>query len=111
MQFNEDMRKSTYNSAKIILTLLVVIAHSTRMYTGYGAFTPVCSSYVLNVPKGVVFIAGLFALMSFAIELCQYQFALGHAETEDIIHNTLGSFIGAIIWQIKTKFSTQGAVK
>ena len=55
MQSNEDMRKSTYNSAKIILTLLVVIAHSTRMYTGYGAFTPVRSSYVLSVLSALIY--------------------------------------------------------
>ena len=35
-------------------------------------------------------------LLSLAIELCQYIFGVGVTETEDVILNTLGSFLGAL---------------
>lgn len=38
----------------------------------------------------------LFALASLGIEYTQYQFGLGLAETDDVIHNTLGTLLGAI---------------
>lgn len=38
----------------------------------------------------------IFFFASVAIELCQYGFGLGTAETDDVIHNTLGAWLG--IW-------------
>lgn len=35
------------------------------------------------------------ALLSAGIEVLQYRFALGFAETDDVIHNTLGALLGA----------------
>lgn len=37
-----------------------------------------------------------FALISICIECCQYRFGLGLAETDDLIHNTLGVVLGAL---------------
>lgn len=42
----------------------------------------------------------LFALLSAGIEVCQYHFALGQAEVDDVIHNTLGTLIGAMVSSI-----------
>lgn len=42
----------------------------------------------------------LFALLSAGIEVCQYYFALGQAEVDDVIHNTLGTLIGAMVSSI-----------
>lgn len=50
--------------------------------------------------KKVLFVAGLLALVSVGIEFCQYQFALGQAEVDDVIHNTLGALIGALVCTI-----------
>ena len=47
--------------------------------------------------KRIIFVTILFALMSVAIEFCQYHFALGQAEADDVIHNTLGALIGALV--------------
>lgn len=47
--------------------------------------------------KRIIFVTILFALMSVAIEFCQYHFALGQAETDDVIHNTLGALIGSLV--------------
>lgn len=47
--------------------------------------------------KRIIFVTILFALVSLAIEFCQYHFALGQAEADDVIHNTLGALIGALI--------------
>ena len=43
----------------------------------------------------------LFALLSMRIEYTQLCYALGESEIDDVIHNTLGAFIGIcpIIWQ------------
>lgn len=44
----------------------------------------------------VVLVPCIFALVSIGIEYTQYRFALGLAETDDVIHNTLGTLIGAL---------------
>lgn len=53
--------------------------------------------------KKVILTVALFALLSAGIEFCQYHFALGQAEVDDVIHNTLGAFIGALICTIPFK--------
>lgn len=37
------------------------------------------------------------ALFSLAIEICQYVFALGYSDIDDLIFNTLGALTGAVI--------------
>ena len=54
--------------------------------------------------KRVILIAVLFALVSAGIEFCQYHFALGQAEVDDVIHNALGALIGALISTIPVKW-------
>ena len=60
--------------------------------------------------KRVILVALLFALVSAGIEFCQYHFALGQAEVDDVIHNTLGALIGALISTIPIK-RKQGKLK
>lgn len=45
----------------------------------------------------ILLVAIVFALLSAGIEVCQYHFALGQAETDDVIHNALGAWIGAAV--------------
>lgn len=40
---------------------------------------------------------GVGFLLSLTIEVSQYLFRLGYAETDDVIHNTLGTAIGALL--------------
>ena len=54
--------------------------------------------------KRVILVALLFALVSAGIEFCQYHFALGQAEVDDVIHNALGALIGALISTIPVKW-------
>lgn len=54
--------------------------------------------------KRVILVAVLFALVSVGIEFCQYHFALGQAEIDDVIHNALGALIGALISTIPVKW-------
>ena len=54
--------------------------------------------------KRIILVAVLFALVSAGIEFCQYHFALGQAEVDDVIHNTLGTLIGALICTINLKW-------
>ena len=53
--------------------------------------------------KKVLFVAGLLALVSVGIEFCQYHFALGQAEVDDVIHNTVGALVGALVCTINLK--------
>lgn len=47
--------------------------------------------------------AAVFFLCSLGIELAQYRWALGSAETDDVINNTLGAVLGyaAATWKAK----------
>lgn len=60
-------------------------------------------------PKGwkqsrkVILIPLLFTLVSIGIEYAQYRFGLGLAETDDVIHNTLGTVLGFITCYIPIK--------
>ena len=58
-----------------------------------------------NRLKCLFFDVEMLAAMSVVIEFCQYRFALGIAETDDIIHNTAGALMGAIVccFQIKRR--------
>lgn len=55
------------------------------------------------LPKGwsrrrkIVLCVCVFALMSIGIECAQYILSLGQTEIDDVIHNTLGAFIGTWI--------------
>ena len=57
-----------------------------------------------SLAKRVILVAALFALVSAGIEFCQYHFALGQAEVDDMIHNALGALIGALISTIPVKW-------
>lgn len=54
--------------------------------------------------KRVILVAMLFALVSVGIEFCQYHFALGQAEIDDVIHNMLGALIGSLVCTIHIKW-------
>lgn len=58
--------------------------------------------------KKLLFVSLLFALLSAGIECGQFCFALGHAETDDVIHNTLGALTGALICCVKGKSANAG---
>ena len=47
--------------------------------------------------KKAILVTLFFAGLSAGIEYCQYRFALGQAEVDDVIHNALGAFIGAVL--------------
>lgn len=45
----------------------------------------------------VIAVTLFFALFSFVIEYAQYTYALGKAEVDDVIHNTLGAMLGSCV--------------
>lgn len=51
----------------------------------------------------IALVAILLALVSAGIEYSQYRFCMGLAETDDVIHNTLGTILGAIACSISIK--------
>lgn len=42
-------------------------------------------------------VAVLAALCSFSIEIAQYAFSIGRSSTDDLLFNTLGGFLGALL--------------
>lgn len=51
-------------------------------------------------PKHVILIG---CLCSIATEAIQYILKMGWCETDDVIHNTLGTAIGAWVWHLQSK--------
>lgn len=51
----------------------------------------------------VALITALFFLVSACIEYVQYRFGLGLAEMDDVIHNTLGALLGAMVCSMSIK--------
>ena len=51
-------------------------------------------------PKNVILIG---CLCSIATEAIQYILKMGWCETDDVIHNTLGTVIGVIVWRIQLR--------
>lgn len=56
-----------------------------------------------GLARRVLPVTALFALASAGIELCQYLFALGRVEANDVIHNALGALLGALVCMIRIK--------
>ena len=46
--------------------------------------------------KKAVLVMAVLALLSMGIEYAQFRFGLGLAETDDVIHNTLGALLGGL---------------
>lgn len=65
---------------------------------GYGIL-PTCWSR----KRRIFAITAFCALFSIGIEFCQYRFALGQAEVDDVIHNTLGAWIGAAVCTLQIR--------
>lgn len=51
-------------------------------------------------PKHVILIGCLFSI---ATEATQYLFKMGWCETDDVIHNTLGTAIGVWVWHLQSR--------
>ena len=51
----------------------------------------------------IFIVVGLLAAMSAVIEICQYRYALGVAEMDDVMHNTIGAFLGALVCCFRIK--------
>ena len=61
--------------------------------------------------KTVLIMSLLLLVFSFAIEALQYVYAMGRVETDDLIHNTLGGFIGALMGLMRLKIKLKLSVK
>lgn len=53
--------------------------------------------------KRIMLVTVLFILLSAGIEVCQYCFALGQVEADDVLHNGLGALIGSLVCIIHSK--------
>lgn len=50
-----------------------------------------------------ILVTAVFALVSIGIEYTQFHFGLGVAETDDVIHNTLGALLGSVVCSIRRR--------
>ena len=53
--------------------------------------------------RKILLVAVCFTVLSIAIEFIQYRFGLGIAEMDDVIHNALGTLLGALVFSIFVK--------
>lgn len=62
----------------------------------FGFLLSCFDSEILKKRKWIIVL--LAFLFSACVEVCQYKFALGYAEVDDVIHNTLGAAIGVFAY-------------
>lgn len=89
---------SIRDNREILRSLLLNIL----LFCPFGAaFVNLFSQHKPSASR-VSFACILGMLLSLLIEWIQYHFSLGNAEADDVICNTLGTFIGALSLPIKT---------
>lgn len=75
------------------------MALNAILFTPFGMTAATLLSQKLSAGKSVGYAVLLGFLTSATVEAAQYVFALGIAETDDLILNTLGAFFGAAhVW-------------
>ena len=79
-------------------TLLVGIILNILLYYPLGYLLPIL--FPKLKPKHVILIG---CLCSIATEATQYMLKMGWCETDDVIHNTLGTTIGMWVWMLQSK--------
>ena len=82
--------QDTSSSVGLILNIL--------LYYPIGYLLPIL--FPKLKPKHVILIG---CLCSVATEAAQYLFKMGWCETDDVIHNTLGTAIGVWVWYLQSK--------
>lgn len=63
-----------------------------------------CSLLPGRRSQNLLAVTFVLALMSIGIEYVQFRFGMGLAETDDVIHNTLGALLGALTSGMSFKF-------
>ncbi|MBP3427858.1 MAG: VanZ family protein [Clostridia bacterium] len=77
---------------------IVGILLNILLYYPLGYLLPILFSKLK--PKHIILIG---CLCSIATEATQYLLKMGWCETDDVIHNTLGTAIGVWIWHLQSK--------
>ena len=80
------------------VTPMVSIILNILLYYPLGYILPIL--FPKLKPKHVIFIG---CLCSIATEATQYLLKMGWCETDDVIHNTLGTAIGVWVWLWQSK--------
>ena len=53
--------------------------------------------------RRLLWVGGVFCLFSLGIEMTQYRLAMGQAEIDDVIHNTLGAMAGCLVCDVDSE--------
>ena len=77
---------------------MVSIILNILLYYPLGYLLPIL--FPKLKPKHVILIG---CLCSIATEATQYLLKMGWCETDDVIHNTLGTAIGVWVWHLQSK--------
>ena len=88
--FAEYFLRDASPTTSLILNIL--------LYYPLGYFLPIL--FPKLKPKHVILIGCLFSI---ATEATQYLLKIGWCETDDVIHNTLGTALGVWIWHLQSK--------
>ena len=78
-----------------------------QIYLNVLLFLPFGFLIPFSIQAGFLKTLGMAALLSAAIELCQFSFGLGLCEIDDLIHNSLGATLGFAYWRLLTKWKTR----
>ncbi len=86
------VRMAVFEKPELFRSLLLNIL----LFAPFGAALASLLSDKLAVSKRVFLCCGAGMLVSVLVEICQYRFLLGNAEADDVICNTLGTWIGTL---------------
>ena len=84
------LRQEPFPLAGIILNIL--------LYVPFGYLLPIMFPVLRNWQ---ILLIG--CLCSIATELVQFGFEMGYCETDDVLHNTLGTIMGVWMWHVQCK--------
>ena len=105
--FEEDKIKSTATGfATLFLSNILPVEGlilNILLYYPLGYLLPIL--FPKLKPKHIILIG---CLCSIATEATQYLFKMGWCETDDVIHNTLGTTIGVCVWLLQSQRRQKG---
>lgn len=85
---------------------------ATEVFLNILIFIPF-GIYIKAIFKNISFLGVIFCalLLSFSFETCQYFLAVGHSDITDLIDNTIGAFLGIVIFKIIYRIFEKDTIK
>ena len=99
LKLGNEIKRFWYNRQSLGLRVtLVNIVGNVITFMPFGFILPMLTKK--KVYKNVITVTMLTALFSFIIEAIQLNYKIGAFDVDDILLNTIGGFLGCIIYHI-----------